>query len=98
MFRKTPAATSQFFFSSTGFFVGCKACARQSSRAPNPAFVGVHLESKPLDSYVLASIWRPNRVDSSLLFSVRAVCKLLIFFAWGARGPGFKSRRPDQPF
>src|SRR5687768_10980900 len=24
------------------------------------------------------------------------VCKYLIFVAWGARGPGFKSRRPDQ--
>jgi hypothetical protein len=32
----------------------------------------------------------------SLVFSVKTVCKLLIFVAWGARGPGFKSRRPDQ--
>ena len=47
---------------------------------------------------VLASKWRPNRLALSGVFSVGMVCKLLIFVAWGARGPGFKSRQPDQPF
>ena len=45
---------------------------------------------------VLASNWRPNHTVTSLLFSLRAVCKSMIFGAWGARGPEFKSRRPDQ--
>jgi hypothetical protein len=45
---------------------------------------------------VLASIWRPNHTTASLLFSVVGVRKLLIFLAWGARGPEFKSRQPDQ--
>ena len=40
----------------------------------------------------------PNREALSLLFSVSDARKLLIFFAWGARGPEFKSRRPDQLF
>jgi hypothetical protein len=35
-------------------------------------------------------------MPSSLLFSVNDARKLLIFLAWGARGPGFKSRQPDQ--
>lgn len=38
----------------------------------------------------------PIRNELSLVFSVEVLCKWLIFFAWGARGPGFKSRRPDQ--
>jgi hypothetical protein len=45
---------------------------------------------------VLASIWRPNPLLLSLVLSLSAPCKLLIFLAWGARGPGFKSRQPDQ--
>src|ERR1035437_4277836 len=57
---------------------------------------GVRVESKPSQPGVLASIWRPNRATASLLFSVREACKLLIFIAWGARGPEFKSRQPDQ--
>jgi hypothetical protein len=44
----------------------------------------------------LASNWRPNYIELSLAFSVNVACKPLIFLAWGARGPGFKSRRPDQ--
>jgi hypothetical protein len=45
---------------------------------------------------VLASIWRPNHLTASLLFSAKLTRKLLIFLAWGARGPKFKSRQPDQ--
>jgi hypothetical protein len=44
----------------------------------------------------LVAFWRPNPSRLSLLFSVHDARKLLINFAWGARGPGFKSRRPDQ--
>ena len=50
------------------------------------------MESTPARLGVLASIWRPNRLTASLLFSVKAACKCLIFLAWGARGPEFKSR------
>src|SRR5436190_1238976 len=45
---------------------------------------------------VLASTWRPNQLVLKSLFSVNRVRKSFIFVAWGARGPGFKSRRPDQ--
>ena len=44
----------------------------------------------------LVAFWRPNPSPLSLLFSVYDARKLLTNFAWGARGPGFKSRRPDQ--
>jgi hypothetical protein len=54
------------------------------------------VESVMRHSPLLASIWRPNRTTTSLLFSLRTGCKRLIFLAWGARGPEFKSRRPDQ--
>src|SRR5579883_3556295 len=47
---------------------------------------------------VLVAFWRPNPSDLSLLVSVHDARKLLINFAWGARGPGFKSRRPDHSF
>ncbi len=46
----------------------------------------------------LVAFWRPNPSHLSLLFSVHDARKLLINFAWGARGPGFKSRRPDHSF
>jgi hypothetical protein len=45
---------------------------------------------------VLASIWRPNCVGLSLVFSVTDIRNVMIFVAWGARGPEFKSRQPDQ--
>ena len=60
----------------------------------NRAGIGVVLES----TSSLVAFWRPNPSDLSLLVSVRDARKLLINFAWGARGPGFKSRRPDQCF
>ena len=44
----------------------------------------------------LVAVWSPKLVGLSLVFSVSDARKLLIFFAWGARGPGFKSPRPDQ--
>lgn len=37
----------------------------------------------------------PNRGSLSLLFSVIDVRKLLIFIAWGSRGPGLELQRPD---
>src|SRR5690349_10345989 len=46
--------------------------------------------------FALASTWRPNRCAGTLLFPAAGARKRLIFFAWGARGPGFKSRRPDH--
>jgi len=60
-------------------------------QAQNWAGIGVVLES--ISS--LVAFWRPNPSGLSLLFSVYDARKLLINFAWGARGPGFKSRRPD---
>ena len=56
---------------------------------------GVHTESKSPDS----ALWRPFGVQiyaAKSFVCAKSVCKLLIFVAWGARGPGFKSRRPDQ--
>jgi hypothetical protein len=49
-----------------------------------------------LNFRALASNWRPKLVGLRLFFSANHGCKSLIFLAWGARGPGFKSRRPDQ--
>jgi hypothetical protein len=66
-------------------------CSGSASSANCGEFIdsGVRVESKR----ARPAFWRPNRVRLSLLFSIGAVCKCLIF-TWGARG--FKSRRPDQ--
>src|SRR5271155_1641880 len=68
----------------------------RAARTPNAANRRRPIGVKDAKFRLLASIWRPNWVEPSLLFSIGAACKLLIFLAWGARGPEFKSRRPDQ--